>query len=242
METRADVLSTDQISIGLATALTFDDVLLVPRHSTVLPSAVDVSVAGDAQHLRQRAAAQRGDGYRHRVAPGHRHGPAGRHRHHPQEPLGRGAGVGGRSRQALRERDDRQPDHAVADQPDLRSPRPDEEVPHLGRADHRRRQQGRQAGRHPDQPRPALRDEPRSADLRHHDARSAVHRAGRHDARTGARVPAPAQGREAAGRRRSVHAQGADHRQGHPEDDHVPERVQGRARAAAGRRGHRRRP
>src|SRR5919106_907345 len=42
METRTDVLSTDQISIGLATALTFDDVLLVPRHSTVLPSAVDV--------------------------------------------------------------------------------------------------------------------------------------------------------------------------------------------------------
>ena len=37
METRTDVLSTDQISIGLSTALTFDDVLLVPRHSTVLP-------------------------------------------------------------------------------------------------------------------------------------------------------------------------------------------------------------
>ena len=30
METRTDVLSTDQISIGLTTALTFDDVLLVP--------------------------------------------------------------------------------------------------------------------------------------------------------------------------------------------------------------------
>jgi IMP dehydrogenase len=42
METRTDVLNTDQISIGLSTALTFDDVLLVPRHSTVLPSAVDV--------------------------------------------------------------------------------------------------------------------------------------------------------------------------------------------------------
>ena len=40
---RNDVLSTDQISIGLTTALTFDDVLLVPRHSTVLPSAVDVT-------------------------------------------------------------------------------------------------------------------------------------------------------------------------------------------------------
>jgi len=43
METRTDVLNADQISVGLATALTFDDVLLVPQHSTVLPSAVDVS-------------------------------------------------------------------------------------------------------------------------------------------------------------------------------------------------------
>ena len=43
METRTDVLNADQISVGLATALTFDDVLLVPQHSTILPSAVDVS-------------------------------------------------------------------------------------------------------------------------------------------------------------------------------------------------------
>jgi IMP dehydrogenase len=42
METRTDVLNTDQISVGLTTALTFDDVLLVPRHSTVLPSEVEV--------------------------------------------------------------------------------------------------------------------------------------------------------------------------------------------------------
>src|SRR6188508_3728476 len=43
MDTRTDVLNSDQIAIGLTTALTFDDVLLVPRHSQVLPSAVDVS-------------------------------------------------------------------------------------------------------------------------------------------------------------------------------------------------------
>jgi IMP dehydrogenase len=43
MDAPSDVLKTEQISIGLATALTFDDVLLVPRHSTVLPSAVDVT-------------------------------------------------------------------------------------------------------------------------------------------------------------------------------------------------------
>src|SRR5688572_26665709 len=43
METRTDVLNADQISVGLATALTFDDVLLVPQHSTVLPSEVEVA-------------------------------------------------------------------------------------------------------------------------------------------------------------------------------------------------------
>jgi IMP dehydrogenase len=43
MEARTDVLNSDQIAIGLATALTFDDVLLVPRHSEVLPSHVDVT-------------------------------------------------------------------------------------------------------------------------------------------------------------------------------------------------------
>src|SRR2546423_2419691 len=42
-DTRTDVLNSDQISVGLTTALTFDDVLRVPRHSTVLPSQVDVS-------------------------------------------------------------------------------------------------------------------------------------------------------------------------------------------------------
>src|SRR3954452_10872732 len=41
--TRTDVLNADQVSIGLTTALTFDDVLLVPRHSTVVPSQVDVT-------------------------------------------------------------------------------------------------------------------------------------------------------------------------------------------------------
>jgi IMP dehydrogenase len=37
------VLSPDSIDTGLTTALTFDDVLLVPQHSTVLPYQVDVS-------------------------------------------------------------------------------------------------------------------------------------------------------------------------------------------------------
>src|SRR5215510_14736886 len=43
MDTRTDVLNADQVSVGLSTALTFDDVLLVPQHSTILPSGVDVA-------------------------------------------------------------------------------------------------------------------------------------------------------------------------------------------------------
>jgi IMP dehydrogenase len=43
MELKTDLPTMTQVEAGLATALTFDDVLLVPRHSTVLPSLVDVS-------------------------------------------------------------------------------------------------------------------------------------------------------------------------------------------------------
>jgi IMP dehydrogenase len=40
---KTDALHLTSIETGLATALTFDDVLLVPQHSTVLPYQVDVS-------------------------------------------------------------------------------------------------------------------------------------------------------------------------------------------------------
>jgi IMP dehydrogenase len=43
METKTELLTSEQIGEGLSMALTFDDVLLVPRHSRVLPSEVDVS-------------------------------------------------------------------------------------------------------------------------------------------------------------------------------------------------------
>ena len=42
LTTIASPLLTDT-GLGLTTALTFDDVLLVPQHSTVLPTQVDVS-------------------------------------------------------------------------------------------------------------------------------------------------------------------------------------------------------
>src|SRR5689334_23342444 len=44
MEMTTDALTTlTAAGAGLATALTFDDVLLVPQHSEVLPAQVDVS-------------------------------------------------------------------------------------------------------------------------------------------------------------------------------------------------------
>ena len=43
MELKIDDLTFAASEIGIATALTFDDVLLVPQHSTVLPAQVDIS-------------------------------------------------------------------------------------------------------------------------------------------------------------------------------------------------------
>src|SRR5436309_2933982 len=43
MELKTEVPTLLSIGSGLATALTFDDVLLVPRHSTIVPTQVDVS-------------------------------------------------------------------------------------------------------------------------------------------------------------------------------------------------------
>src|SRR6187431_840452 len=43
MELKTDELTLTPIESIVATALTFDDVLLVPQHSTVLPTQVDVS-------------------------------------------------------------------------------------------------------------------------------------------------------------------------------------------------------
>ena len=43
MELKTPTLTLAETDLGIATALTFDDVLLVPQHSTVLPTQVDVS-------------------------------------------------------------------------------------------------------------------------------------------------------------------------------------------------------
>ena len=56
-------------------ALTYDDVLLVPHKSSVLPRDVDVRSRLTRVHHPQHPAAQRSDGYRDRIRHGHRHGP-----------------------------------------------------------------------------------------------------------------------------------------------------------------------
>jgi IMP dehydrogenase len=43
MDVKTPELTLSEIDTGIATALTFDDVLLVPQHSTVIPTQVDVS-------------------------------------------------------------------------------------------------------------------------------------------------------------------------------------------------------
>ena len=43
MGVETDHATSDRTVTAITTALTFDDVLLTPRHSTVLPSAVDIS-------------------------------------------------------------------------------------------------------------------------------------------------------------------------------------------------------
>jgi IMP dehydrogenase len=43
MEVKTPARTLSEIDTGIATALTFDDVLLVPQHSTVVPTQVDVS-------------------------------------------------------------------------------------------------------------------------------------------------------------------------------------------------------
>ena len=73
-----------------------------------------------------------------------------------------------------------------------------------------------------------------------HDPDAAGHRAGRGEQGRGAGAAAPAQGGEAADRRRRRPAARPDHRQGLHQERAVPERDQGRRRPAAGRRRGRR--
>ena len=87
--------------------------LLVPQHSTVLPSQVDVSTRL-TRTSGSTCRSQRGDGHRHRVGLAIAMAQLGGLGVIHKNLSDRRAGGRSRSRQAVGERHDRQPDHAVA--------------------------------------------------------------------------------------------------------------------------------
>ena len=96
----------------------------------------------------------------------------------------------------------------------------------------------RPGGRHPHQPRRALREEPRAARARRDD-QGADHRSREHRRRARQGAVAPAPHREAHRRRRRGQDEGAHHHQGHRQGGEAPAGGQGRARAPARRRRRR---
>ena len=168
----APTRAVDVTGTGLATALTFDDVLLVPQHSTVLPTQVDVSTRL-TRNIRLNvplvsAAMDTVTESRLAIAMAQHGGLGVIHKNLSIEEQASEVDRVKRSESGMIVN----PITLVPDQPDLRSARADEEVPHLRRADHRGRQQGRPPGRHPHQPRPAVRDQRQPADRRRDDAAS----------------------------------------------------------------------
>ena len=95
-----------------ARRLAFDDVLLTPGYSTVLPGEADIRTPADPLDRAQPADPVGGHGHRHRGAARHRHGPGRRHRRHPPQPDAGRAGRGGPPGQEVRVRHGGQPgDH-----------------------------------------------------------------------------------------------------------------------------------
>ena len=165
-------------------ALTFDDVLLVPAASQVLPRDVEHPHAAHARDPPQRPVRLGRDGHRHGARDGDLHGPERGPRRGPSEPAARRAGRGSRQGEALRGGPDRRPGDDAARPEHSRGAPHHGAAPDLGRSGHA----GRQGGRHPDEPRPALRAQRRPADLEHDDAaREADHASRRAPASTAAR-------------------------------------------------------
>ena len=86
---RKGVGSMAQLPFTLTEALTFDDVLLRPGHSLVMPSASRYFDPPDAGDHAQSADRLLGHGYGDGGAARHRHGAGRRHGRHPPEFLAR---------------------------------------------------------------------------------------------------------------------------------------------------------
>ena len=112
-------------------ALTFDDVLLQPGLSDVLPSEVDIRTRITREiSLNIPIIASAMDTVTE-VAHGDRHGAGRRHRRHPPQSGARRAGRAGPPGQEIRIRHGGEPAHHRAGRDARRCARPDEGEPHL---------------------------------------------------------------------------------------------------------------
>ena len=195
-------------------ALTFDDVLLVPAHSLVVPRDVSLktrltrSIALNIPLV--SAAMDTVTEGRLAIAMAQEGGLGVVHKNMSPAQAGGRSGEG----QALRKRRGEGPDHDPADDVGARSAGADAAAPHLRTAGGR----GPARGRHRHQPRSAVRDQPRPAGRQHHDqGRPAGDRGRGHRARGGEGAHAPASPRARAGRQRRHGAARPHHGQGHPQ-------------------------
>ena len=228
----------------LGKALTFDDVLLVPAYSQVLPRDTASCDCFLPQHPPEPAARLGSDGHRDRSAPGDRDRARGRHRHRAQEheprsskpPRWRESSATSRVCCAIpitigpdvtvREVMELSRQHGVSGFPVLK---------------------GKTVDRHRHQSRPALRDAHGHSGARDHDAaRASHHREGRRVDRRRQGADAQTQARARAGRQRRVRVARPDDGEGHHQADELSERRARRAGQAESRRrgrrgrGHRR--
>ncbi len=216
--------------------LTFDDVLLLPGKSSILPTQADTRTClsrGISLNIPIVAAAMDTvTESRLAIAMARQGGIGFIHRNMSIERQARGSGP----REALGKRHDRGPGDDPAGIHGAAGPGHHEQVSRLGIAGDARAA----TGRHPDEPRSALRAQPGPAGEQRDDQGQSGHGARGHHARRSGTNPAAAPHREAAGGGQRFQPEGADHRQGHPEENRVPCRRQGRSRAAARGRRHRR--
>ena len=217
--------------------LTFDDVLLVPAESNVLPTDVDLST-----YLTKKiklntpimsAAMDTVTEYRMAIAIAREGGIGVIHKSMPIDMQAEQVDMVKRSENGVITNPFYLgPDNTLAEADALMGKFRISGVPIVD--------EGRPAHRHHHQPRHEVRGGHVPPDTRRHDERGPCHRPRGHHARGGQGHPPPAQDREAAHSGRRVPPQGPHHHQGHREGRKVPQLRQGQPRPPALRRRHRR--